>query len=84
MADVATQKQEVGVFEPVTDPAEPRAETPLEQATPPQTTLHLTTGEALKVEMTREGVLKAVSASKAGFVELANDVHVALAHVVHF
>jgi len=84
MADVATQKQEAGAFEPVTDPTEPRAETPLERATPPQTTLHLTTGEGLKVEMVREDVLSAVGAAKAGFVELANDVHVALAHIVHF
>lgn len=49
-----------------------------------QTTLHLTTGEALKTEMFREDVIKAVQDAESGFVELANDVHVALRHIVHF
>lgn len=49
-----------------------------------QTTLHLTTGEALKTEMFREDVIDAVKEVEAGFVKLANDVRVALSHIVHF
>ena len=81
---IAEKKAEAGGFEPVTDPSEPRVTAPEDESEIARTTLFLTTGEPLKVELLREDVLKAIEKAKSGFVELGEDLHVALDHIVRF